>query len=177
MYMKALFDSLVRTVVPIVVGSVLSWFTMAGIEVDAELKANLTVALTVGFTSVYYIGVRLLETYVAPKFGWLLGLAKSPVYVATESPAGKTDIVVTQAPAAGATGEVVVQSTPTPMDVQAVAAVPAEVAETGPIPTLEATTFEPDIFYKHIADGAIQTQDIATIDLSEFKKDDPLQEV
>lgn len=173
--MKALFDSVVRTVVPYIVGAVISWFAMAGIEVDPDLKANLTVAVTAGIGTLYYLAVRLLETYVAPKFGWLLGLAKSPVYLATASPAGKTDIVVTQAPAAGTTGEVVVQSTPTPMDVQAVAAVSAEVAETGPIPTLEATKI--DLFYTHIPDGAIAVPDVTEIDPSESVEDEPTQEV
>ena len=79
--MKSLFDSLVRTVVPLVVGAVVSWFVTAGIVLDPEFEGALTIAVTAGLTGVYYVVVRLLETYVTPKFGWLLGLAKEPVYV------------------------------------------------------------------------------------------------
>jgi hypothetical protein len=46
--------------------------------VDAEFEAAITGVLTAGFSAVYYVAVRLLEQYVTPKLGWLLGLAKSP---------------------------------------------------------------------------------------------------
>ena len=72
--MKNLFDSLVRTFVPIIVGAVLGFFVTRGIELDPEFEAALIVALTAGFNGVYYLLVRLFETYVSPKFGWLLGL-------------------------------------------------------------------------------------------------------
>lgn len=78
--MKALFDSLVRTVVPLIVGAVLSFFVTRGIALDPEFESSLTVALTAAFTGVYYLAVRLFEVYVSPKFGWLLGLAKQPEY-------------------------------------------------------------------------------------------------
>jgi hypothetical protein len=78
--MKALFDSAVRTVVPLIVGAVISFFVTRGIALDAEFESTLTIALTAAFTGVYYIGVRLFEVYVSPKFGWLLGLAKQPEY-------------------------------------------------------------------------------------------------
>ena len=99
--MKAVFDSLVRTVVPYIGGAVISWLTTAGMELDSEFKASLTAGLMALFGTIYYIGVRLLEVYVAPKFGWLLGLAKSPVYVKTEEPIAKTAVVIVQAPADG----------------------------------------------------------------------------
>lgn len=78
--MRALWDSIVRTVVPIVVGAVVTWAVTAGIELDDQLQTTLTVALTGLFTGVYYVIVRLFETYVSPKFGWLLGLARAPKY-------------------------------------------------------------------------------------------------
>lgn len=78
--MKALFDSIVRTVVPIVVGAVIGWAVAQGITLDPEFELSLTAAITAVFQGVYYIGVRLFETYVSPKFGWLLGLAKAPEY-------------------------------------------------------------------------------------------------
>ena len=86
---RALFDSLVRTFVPIVVGAVISFFVARGIALDPEFELALTTTLTAGLAFAWYALARLLEVYVAPKFGWLLGLAKAPVYQAeagSESP-------------------------------------------------------------------------------------------
>lgn len=81
--MKSLYDSLVRTFVPIIVGAVIGWFVSAGIDLDPEFEGALIVAVTAVFQGVYYIAARLLEKYVSPKFGWLLGLAKEPEYEPT----------------------------------------------------------------------------------------------
>lgn len=78
--MKAVWESLVRTFTPIVVGAVLGWFATAGINLDSELEASLTLLVSGVFSGIYYVVARLLETYVTPKFGWLLGLAKTPSY-------------------------------------------------------------------------------------------------
>lgn len=83
--MKALWDSIVRTIVPIVVGAVISYFVTAGIELDPEFEGALFLVVTGALQGVYYIAVRLFETYVSPKFGWLLLVAKQPAY--TERPA------------------------------------------------------------------------------------------
>lgn len=77
---RALFDSVVRTVSPIVVGAVISWAVTAGITLDDQFEVALTAALTGVFSGAYYVVIRLFEVYVSPKFGWLLGLAKEPVY-------------------------------------------------------------------------------------------------
>lgn len=78
--MKALWDSIVRTVTPIIVGAVIAWAVSLGVTLDAEFEAALIVVVVGAFQGVYYIAVRLFETYVSPKFGWLLGLAKPPEY-------------------------------------------------------------------------------------------------
>lgn len=78
--MKPLFDSLVRTFTPIIVGAVLGWFTTSGIKLDPEFETALTLVIGALFAGLYYLGVRLFELYVSPKFGWLLGLAKQPDY-------------------------------------------------------------------------------------------------
>jgi hypothetical protein len=78
--MKALWDSIVRTLVPVIVGAVLTWVTTLGVELDPEFEGALTLVITAVFTAVYYIAVRLLETHVTPKLGWLLGSAKQPDY-------------------------------------------------------------------------------------------------
>lgn len=78
--MKNLFDSLVRTLTPLIVGSVVGWFVTAGITLDPEFEGALTLVVSGLLASLYYIGVRLLEQYVTPRFGWLLGVARQPVY-------------------------------------------------------------------------------------------------
>lgn len=84
--MHVLWLSIVRTIVPLIVGGALSLWARAGIDVDPAFAEALTAVLFAGFTAVYYVGVRLLETYVAPKLGWLLGAAKSPAVYTPESP-------------------------------------------------------------------------------------------
>lgn len=78
--MKTLFDSIVRTLVPIIVGAVIGFAVTNGIALDPEFELALTLAITGAFQGLYYIVVRLFEKYVSPKFGWLLGLAKAPEY-------------------------------------------------------------------------------------------------
>lgn len=73
--------SLVRTVTPIIVGWVVSLLVSAGIPVDDEFRGAIEGLVTAGAAAAWYAIVRLLETYVTPKFGWLLGLAKAPEYV------------------------------------------------------------------------------------------------
>lgn len=84
---SALWASTVRTVVPIIVGAVLGFLASANIQVDPEFEKLLTAALTLVFTTAYYVAVRLFETYISPKIGWLLGYAKSPDTYTAESPA------------------------------------------------------------------------------------------
>lgn len=83
---SALWASIVRTVVPIVVGSVLGWFASANLPLDPEFEGALTALITLLLTMAYYVAVRLFETYISPKIGWLLGYAKSPDSYSTEMP-------------------------------------------------------------------------------------------
>lgn len=69
--------SLVRTVVPLVVGAVVSALAKVKLGLDAEAA---TAVVTVVVTTVYYTGVRLLEELVNPLWGRLLGIAKVPTY-------------------------------------------------------------------------------------------------
>ena len=73
-----LWASLVRTVVPVIVGGALGALAAHGLEVDPEVEGAATAVLTSAGSLGYYAVVRLLEVYVAPWWGWLLGLAKSP---------------------------------------------------------------------------------------------------
>ena len=85
--LSALWASIVRTFTPIIVGSVVGWFVTRGVPLDGEFSGLLTLVVSGILSAVYYVAVRLLETYVTPKFGWLLGLAKTPVAYTPESPA------------------------------------------------------------------------------------------
>jgi hypothetical protein len=93
----ALLTSIVRTITPVVVGGVVSWFTSKGIEVDPDLQATLTLVIAFAATAIYYTLIRLLETYVTPKLGWLLGVAKAPAAYTAESPAKATERELTAA--------------------------------------------------------------------------------
>ena len=75
--------SIVRTIVPVVVGIIITALANAGLDLSEGLVTE--VVATVVITA-YYAIVRLLETRVAPAWGWLLGVAKVPEY----SPMGPT---------------------------------------------------------------------------------------
>ena len=81
--------SMIRTVVPVGVGAVLSWLAVrAGIVVDEQTKAGLLVAFTGLAVAVYYGVVRALELRW-PWFGRLLGSKAAPTYPG-EAPAATT---------------------------------------------------------------------------------------
>ncbi len=82
----AILASLVRTLVPLIVGLVVAGFTKLGVPVDDEsvaLVINGAVSAAVAFG--YYAVARGLEVFASTKFGWLLGYAKAPVYVADDN--------------------------------------------------------------------------------------------
>ena len=70
-----LAKSYVRTVVPILVGLVISLALRAGVDLHGygpEVTAVVTAA--------YYCVARAAEHYLSPRFGWLLGVAAPPKY-------------------------------------------------------------------------------------------------
>ena len=75
--MSVLIASIIRTIVPALVGSVTGWLVQLGLEVDPEFRGALSTVLSVAFTGLYYIIVRVIEQKV-PALGVLLGYAKSP---------------------------------------------------------------------------------------------------
>ena len=99
----ALWASIVRTVVPIIVGAALGWLTARGITVDPEFEELFTAFLVAGFSAAWFIVSRLLELYVAPRLGWLLGLAKQPVYVAPTTNAATNQNATVHDPTPGTT--------------------------------------------------------------------------
>jgi len=70
--------SVLRTVVPLIVGALITIGIKAGFNID---EASVTPAITALVTAIYYVVVRYLETHASSQFGWLLGLASQPVYV------------------------------------------------------------------------------------------------
>lgn len=77
--MNDIITSLVRTYVPVIVGSVIAWLAARGINVDAQTSAAAVTALTGVIILAYYTIVRLLERKF-PKIGVLLGSTKKPEY-------------------------------------------------------------------------------------------------
>jgi len=71
----------VRTIVPFIV----AWLITFGLRHGVNLHGY-QAAVTVVVGAVYYALVRLLERYITPQFGWLLGLAQQPVYAKTLKP-------------------------------------------------------------------------------------------
>lgn len=78
--MKPLFDSLVRTYVPWLVGALIGWLISLGVPLDPDVEVQITLALTLAASFVYYFLARIFEIYVSPKLGWLIGLPKQPIY-------------------------------------------------------------------------------------------------
>lgn len=78
--MKALFDSLVRTYVPWLVGVLIGFLVSLGVPLDPEVEVQITLALMLVASFLYYFLARIFELYVSPKLGWLLGLPKQPTY-------------------------------------------------------------------------------------------------
>lgn len=68
--------SVIRTVVPILVGSVISWLASRGVKVD---EATILPMIDAAVAAIYYAGVRALE-HRFPRAGWLLGSPGAPSY-------------------------------------------------------------------------------------------------
>lgn len=94
--LDTLWASVVRTAVPAIVGALLTWLVGLGVEMDPEFGPALTSLLFAVFAFVYHLGIRLLETHVSPRFGWLLGSAKQPMIYAKADDAGVPVITAVQ---------------------------------------------------------------------------------
>jgi hypothetical protein len=74
-----LIISWVRTVVPVLVGAVVTWAIRQGLISDAAVTQPLTEVLVLAISAAYYFVVRLLEK-LNPIFGFFLGVPKTPTY-------------------------------------------------------------------------------------------------
>lgn len=79
--MNNFLTSLIRTYVPILVGSVISFLVVNyGLVVDENVTIQLVTGLTGFIIAGYYLLARLLERKF-PQLGILLGSTAKPVYV------------------------------------------------------------------------------------------------
>lgn len=77
--MNSLATSLIRTLVPMIVGGFVAWMTARGHAVNAQDEATLATVLTAAFSWLYYLIARLLESK-NPNAGYLLGVPRQPIY-------------------------------------------------------------------------------------------------
>lgn len=83
--MNQIGPSIIRTVVPLLVQLVVSQLAKGGID-SGPYQEILSQVVGAVVAAAYYGAVRLLETYVKPRLGWLLGSAKAPTYDAPAAP-------------------------------------------------------------------------------------------
>lgn len=74
---KGIGVSVIRTIVPVVVGGLLAALAEAGLDLPEGLATEVVTTVVI---TLYYAVVRLLEEHVAPAWGWLLGYARPPKY-------------------------------------------------------------------------------------------------
>ena len=77
--MGDLATSIIRTVVPMAVGSILSFLAAKGINLDEQTSAALITFLSGFLSALYYVVARALEEKF-PNAGLLLGVRKPPIY-------------------------------------------------------------------------------------------------
>lgn len=77
--MSNFITSQIRTLVPLAVGALVSYFATLGLEIDSDTQSSLIIGLTGVIQAIYYLIVRMLEEKF-PKLGILLGSTKKPEY-------------------------------------------------------------------------------------------------
>lgn len=84
--------SIVRTLVPVAVGQIVSYFATIGLTIPEDVETSLTVILGFAVTTVYYLAIRFLEQKF-PKLGALLGWAATPGEYARDHEVVESDVV------------------------------------------------------------------------------------
>jgi hypothetical protein len=77
-----LFTSLVRTVVPLIAGFLITQLVRLGVTLD---EATVTTFVEAVVTAAYYALFRFAETRLGAGFGWFLGMARPPQYPSANS--------------------------------------------------------------------------------------------
>lgn len=111
----SLWNSLIRTYVPYIVAWVVAQMINLGVQPDPEFEFLLGSALTLILGSAYHLAVRLLETYVSPKFGFLIGSTKQPVAYAKMDAKGAAVITNLETTRTGEVKSITVETDPHPI--------------------------------------------------------------
>lgn len=80
---KNFIIGIIRTATPIVAGIVLTFLTGIGLDLPEEIKAEASFLIFGLLSLAYYAAAAAAERWIAPWFGWLLGVAKAPAYEKT----------------------------------------------------------------------------------------------
>jgi len=88
-----MLTSIIRTVVPYLVGWIVTLLATAGVEVSAEFRSDLVTFLSFLIGTLYYVVARFLEKKW-PKLGFLLGVPTAPVYGTPGEPPPAVDTAV-----------------------------------------------------------------------------------
>lgn len=78
-----IINSTIRTIVPLIVGAILSLLGQLGVTAaldEPSITAAVTTIVTPFVTAIYYIVVRYLEVFRNSKYGVLLGRQSRPYY-------------------------------------------------------------------------------------------------
>jgi hypothetical protein len=73
--------SIIRTLAPIIVGFLISRGVVDYFDITDDQATQFVTSL---LTAAWYLLFRLFEAYVSPKFGWALGIASQPLYLARD---------------------------------------------------------------------------------------------
>ena len=106
--------SVIRTVVPVIVGVLVASAAKVGFHLTDD---TFTGVVTTGVTAAYYTIARGLEVYVGPRWGWLLGKAGAPKYVAQDVTVSAAVAPVVNGRSTGVNGLVTVGTAPSPAPV------------------------------------------------------------
>ena len=137
--MNALVASVIRTIIPVVVGQVASWLLLLNIVLPKDAEAGLSAFLGGLLTAIYYVAVRILEQQW-PSFGILLGLTASPdtYSKSTEAAAVPAAPTVNPAPVADILAPVADASIPAPAPAVSFSDIQAKIdAVLAPAPAVE----------------------------------------
>jgi len=81
--MNDFVTSLIRTYVPVAVGTLVSWLVSSGIDIDPSDTKGVVAFMTAALIGIYYLVARILERNYPP-LGFLLGSTKKPEYKETK---------------------------------------------------------------------------------------------
>jgi len=138
--MNPLVASVIRTLVPVAVGQVASWFLLLNVTLPSSAQEGLGAFLGGLLTAIYYVGVRVIEQQW-PQFGLLLGLTASPDTYSKGDPAATTSPAASTPADVPAVAEATLSLNAAPATVFPAAKVDAALA--APEPTVEPVTVTP----------------------------------